>query len=197
MSLQVFWNACFQSLISNCISSAVSPELQSRSHSCGVSVLQLANMLLLLWLIPLCVFVRSRCRVFCRSGVGGSEMSVCMSRGVSSSTDPVRLHECLLRSPSSVPSAASVTLHGLSMASGETRVVLDRLPVSQKRVSAGSGLLSSVVLLDRATHMVLVLAPLASEAVDPSFSLSLLVSVHKTQAMPLEDPFVSCPLRQK
>ena len=54
----------------------VSLELQSGSVSGGVSVVELANMWSLLWLLPDFVFVRSRFRVCCCTCV------VCTSQGV-------------------------------------------------------------------------------------------------------------------
>ena len=72
------------------------------------------------------------------------------------------------------------TLDGLSMASGERQEVLDMLPLFQKPIPAVSDLLSSVVLIGSALAPGLGAAGISgSGPVDPSFSLSHLVSVHK------------------
>ena len=75
---------------------------------------------------------------------------------VCSSSDRLHFLEYRLRCPGIDLSAPSVALFGLSMALGERHVVLDGLPLLQKRVSAVSDLTLSVVLVDRATRMLLV-----------------------------------------
>ena len=105
---------------------------------------------------------------------------------VYSSTDPPRLQECLLRRPGTVPSA--LLQLGLSVASGERHVHINKLPFSQKRVPAVSGALISRAARLSHTHAIGLGAPGISRRgpVDPAFSLSLLVSVHETLAMPLK-----------
>ena len=115
-------------------------------------MVELANMVLLLWLLPDFVFVRSRFRVCCCSCAGLSEGSA--RPKLCSSTDIQNLLEYLWRCPSIDPSAAFVTLLGQSMALGESHVILGLLPPFQAQVSAVSDL-PSVVLLNCAnsTHM--------------------------------------------
>ena len=107
-------------------------------------MVELANMLSLLWFVPLCVFLQGAVFV-CSELVCQRCLSACSK--VYSSTDPLRLPECLLRCPGTVPAADPAALHGLSMASGERHGILDRLP-------------------SLPTHMLLVMAHLASEEVD-------------------------------
>ena len=78
------------------------------------------------------------------------------------------------------------------MALDESHEVLERPRLFQKLVSIVLDQLSSVDLLDSATRKHQVWASLKSRGsvpVDPSFSLSLLVSVHRTRAIPLNGCF--------
>ena len=106
-----------------------------------------ANMLLLIWLFPGCVFVRSRFRV-CGCSCAALSENLFARPKVCSSTDLLHLLENRLRCPGIDLSAVSVALLELSMALGKSHAILDGLLPFQKRVSVLSDLPSSVVLFD-------------------------------------------------